>query len=147
MIADCITQSFIDLYSEQQVERPFPDVLEFPTISGDKDSWLERPFEEIEIFEVIKDFNGDKLLGPNGFPIAFFQSCQEILKPNLMVVFHHFFAKGQFEKSLSATFITFIPKKPAAVEFRDFHPISLVGEFIKLLLKLQLLDYTQSWEI
>ena len=37
MIADCITQSFIDLYSEQQVERPFPDVLEFPTISGDKD--------------------------------------------------------------------------------------------------------------
>ena len=75
MIADCITQSFIDLYSEQQVERPFPDVLEFPTISGDKDSWLERPFEEIEIFEVIKDFNGDKSLGPNGFPIAFFQSC------------------------------------------------------------------------
>ena len=24
MIADCITQSFMNLYSEQQVDRPFP---------------------------------------------------------------------------------------------------------------------------
>ena len=44
-----------------------------------------------------------------------------------MAVFHHFFAKGQFEKSLNATFITLIPKKHAASEIRDFWPISLVG--------------------
>ena len=42
-----------------------------------------------------------------------------------MAVFHHFFAKGQFEKILNATFITFIPKKHAASEIRDFRPISL----------------------
>lgn len=73
MIADCITQFFIDLYSEQQVERPFPDVLEFPTISRDKAGWLERSFEEAEIFEVIKDFNGDKLLGQMVFHWHFFK--------------------------------------------------------------------------
>ena len=33
MIENCITQFFINLYSEQQVIRPFPDVLEFPMIS------------------------------------------------------------------------------------------------------------------
>ena len=65
----------MDLYSEQQVVRPFPDVLDFPTISGDKANWFERPFEETKIFEVIKDFNGDKLPGPNGFPMSLFQSC------------------------------------------------------------------------
>ena len=44
-----------------------------------------------------------------------------------MAVFHHFFANGQFEKSLNATFITLIPKKHAANEIRDFRPVSLVG--------------------
>ena len=43
-----------------------------------------------------------------------------------MAVFHHFFAKGQFEKSLNATFITLIPKKHAASETSNFRPISLV---------------------
>ena len=37
--------------------------------------WLERPFEEVEIFEVIKEFNGDKSPGPDGFLMAFFQAC------------------------------------------------------------------------
>ena len=49
-----------------------------------------------------------------------------------MAVFHYFFAKGQFEKSLNATFITLIPK---AIEVKDFRPISLVGGFIKSLLR------------
>ena len=36
---------------------------------------------------------------------------------------------------MNATFITLISKKSVAVEVKDFHPISLVGGFIKLLLK------------
>ena len=51
-----------------------------------------------------------------------------ILKPDLMAMFRHFFANnGKFEKSLNATFITLIPKKNAAIEVKDFRPISLVG--------------------
>ena len=65
----------MDLYFEQQVVRSLPDLLDFPTISKDKVEWLERPFEETKIFEVIKDFNGDKLPGLDGFPMSFFQSC------------------------------------------------------------------------
>ena len=37
MNAYCITQFFMNLYSKQQVDRPFPDVLEFPMKSDDKD--------------------------------------------------------------------------------------------------------------
>ena len=44
-----------------------------------------------------------------------------------MAVFHHFHVTGEFEKSLNATFIALIPKKDAAVEIKDFRPISLVG--------------------
>ena len=97
----------------------------FPRISSDNADWLDRPFDEVEIFEVIQNFNGDKSPRPDGFPMAFFQTCWGILKPDLMVVFHQFFAKGQFEKSLNATFITLVPKKNAAIEVKDFRPISL----------------------
>ena len=74
-IANHIEQFYMNLYSEQQVQHPFPDVLDFPRISRDNVIWLERLFEEVEIFEVIKEFNGDKSPGPDGFPIAFFQAC------------------------------------------------------------------------
>ena len=125
MIANCITQLFLNLYSQQQVVRPFPEVLVFLRISDANANWLDRPFEEVEIFYVIQNFDGNKSLGPDKFPMAFFQACWGILKPDLMDVFHHFFAKCQFEKSLNATFITLIPKKNAAIEVKDFRPISL----------------------
>ena len=57
MIANCITQFFLNLYSEQQVVQPFPKVLVFPRISDDNADWLDRPFEEAEIFDVIQNFN------------------------------------------------------------------------------------------
>ena len=134
-IADCITQFFKKLYFEEQVDWPFPEVLVFPRISSDNADWLDRPFDEVEIFEVIQNFNGDKSPRPDEFPMAFFQACWGILKPDLMTVFHHFFAKGQFEKSLNATFITLIPTKNEAIEAKDFCHISLVGRFIKSLLR------------
>ena len=46
-----------------------------------------------------------------------------------------FFAKGQFEKSLNATFITLIPKKNLGTKVKDFRPISLVGGFYKIIAK------------
>ena len=39
------------------------------------------------MFEVTKNFSGDKSPRPDGFPMAFFQACWEILKPDLMAVF------------------------------------------------------------
>ena len=52
-----------------------------------------------------------------------------------MAVFHHFHVSSQFEKSLNATFIALIPKKAAAMEIKDFRPISLVGGVYKILAK------------
>ena len=52
--------------------RPVLDDVDFSSISVEDASWLDRPFEEEEVFEVINDFNGEKALGPNGFSMAFF---------------------------------------------------------------------------
>ena len=81
------------------------------------------------------ELNGDKSPGPDGFTMAFFQACWGILKSDIMVMFHHFHVSCQFEKSLNATFIALIPKKAAAVEIKDFRPISLVGGVYKVLAK------------
>ena len=69
---------------------PHPDVLNFPKISDDKAGWLVRPFDDVEVFGVVKDFEGDKAPGPDGFPMAFFQACWDVIKLDLMEIFQVF---------------------------------------------------------
>ena len=52
-----------------------------------------------------------------------------------MGAFQEFYEHGQFEKSMNATFISLIPKKPSAMEVKDFRPISLVGSVYKIISK------------
>ena len=67
--------------------RPILDDVDFSSILVEDASWLNRSFEEEEVFGVIKDFNGDKAPGPDGFSMAFFQSCWHVLKTEIMAVF------------------------------------------------------------
>jgi hypothetical protein len=46
------------------------DALYFSPIDAEKGTWLEREFEEQEVWEVVCNLNGDKALGPNGFTMA-----------------------------------------------------------------------------
>jgi len=87
------------------------------------------------VWGVIRDLNGDKAPGPDGFTLAFFQKCWDFLKTDIMVVFVEFHARGKFEKSFSATFVSLIPKKAGAMEVRDYLPISLVGGIYKIISK------------
>ena len=90
VIEEGIVWFYKSLYSEDKHIRPHPDVLNFSKISEDKAGWLERPFEEVEIFGVVMDFDGDKVPGPNGFPMAFFQTCWADIKTDFLEVFHFF---------------------------------------------------------
>jgi hypothetical protein len=73
--------------------------------------WLERDFEESEVLEVVKELQGDKSPGPDGFSLGFVQTCWEVIKEDIMAVFRDFHSKGRFQKSLNATFIALIKKK------------------------------------
>lgn len=80
---------------------------------------------------VVRSLSGDKEPGPDGFTLTFFQSCWEVVKGDVLLIFNEFAQKGSFVRSLNATFIILTPKKPRAVELKDFCPISLVEGFIK----------------
>ena len=47
----------------------------FSSIDEEEKVWLEREFEEMEVWEVLKGMEGDKAPRPDGFTMAFFQSC------------------------------------------------------------------------
>ena len=70
---------------------------------------MKRRFEKDEIVSVVKDMEGDKALGPDGFSMAFFHHCWRVVESDVLAVFEEFYQHCKFEKSLNATFITLIP--------------------------------------
>ena len=45
------------------------------SIEVEDSRWLEKEFEEIEAFEVVKHMKGDKSPGPDGFSVGFIKAC------------------------------------------------------------------------
>ena len=88
-----------------------------------------------EILQVVRDLEGDKASGPDGFTMAFYHHCWRVVEKDVLAVFEEFFQHCKFEKSFNATFIALIPKKIDASNVRDFRPISLVGSVYKILAK------------
>jgi hypothetical protein len=114
-IKDHIVNYYDSLYTEQNSWRPRVDGISFSSIDADECLWLERGFEEQEVWEVVREMNGDKAPGPDGFSMAFFQKCWGVLKKDIMAVFSEFHNSCQFERSLNATFVSLIPKKANAL--------------------------------
>jgi len=111
------------------------DNLAFDTLDAGEASSLELPFEEREVLEVVKGLNSDKAPGPDGFTLAFFQDCWDVIKTDLMGVFQDFHTHSKFVKNITATFIVLIPKKLGAMDLKDFRPISLVSGVYKIIAK------------
>jgi hypothetical protein len=98
------------LFSEPLSWRPRLDNLEFDRLNGEEASSLEDPFEEREVREVVKGMDRDKAWGSDGFSMAFFKDCWEVVKGDFMTVFEEFHARGKFVKSINSTFISLILK-------------------------------------
>ena len=92
-------------------------------------------FSEDEVWQAITNLGKEKAPSPDGFNIAFFQHCWDIVKGEVMGLFSEFHSKGVFEKSLNATFISLIPKVVGENNTDKFRLISLVGSVYKILTK------------
>jgi hypothetical protein len=79
-IRDHIVHFYESLFSEQYNWRPWLDGLAFNSLSSEEAAQLELPFEENEVLEVVKAMNRDKAPGLDGFPMAFFQDCWDVIK-------------------------------------------------------------------
>ena len=72
----------------------------FSSIAEEEKMWLERDFEEMEVWQVVKGMDGDKAPGPDGFTMAFFQSCWAVVKHDVIAVFSEFYRRRQLVKCL-----------------------------------------------
>ena len=106
-----VFQFYKTLYQESKEWRPFVESLEFDQIGEMERGWLERRFEKDEIPLVVREMEGDKTLGPDGFSMNFFYHCWRVVDRDVLAVFEEFYQHYKFEKSLNATFIALIPKK------------------------------------
>lgn len=61
-----------NLYSEQFIWWPNLDGLSFGSIDAVEANWLEKAFEEGEVFGVAKAMKGDKASGLDSYFMAFF---------------------------------------------------------------------------
>jgi hypothetical protein len=68
-------------------------------------------------------------------PWLFSKIIGQVIKEDVMAVFLDFFARGKFEKSFNATFISLIPKVSGASEFKEFRPISLISGIYMIIAK------------
>ncbi|RVW47602.1 Transposon TX1 uncharacterized 149 kDa protein [Vitis vinifera] len=83
--------------------------LEFDRIGEEEVARMEEMFSMEEVFLALSELNGDKALGPDGFPLASWH--------------------------LNTTFLVLVPKKGEADDLCDYRPINLVGGLYKLLTK------------
>jgi hypothetical protein len=75
IISDHIVSFYDSLFTEPLSWRPWLHNLEFDMLSDTEATGLEDPFEEKEVWEVIKGMDRDKAPSSDRFSMAFFQDC------------------------------------------------------------------------
>ncbi|RVX23043.1 LINE-1 retrotransposable element ORF2 protein [Vitis vinifera] len=134
-IKEEILRYFEKLYTSPSGESWRVEGLDWSPISGESAFRLESPFTEEEIFKAIFQMDRDKAPGPDGFTIAVFQDCWEVIKEDLVKVFAEFHRSGIINQSTNASFIVLLPKKSMSRRISDFRPISLITSLYKIIAK------------
>ena len=132
-IREGIAQAFQLLLSEPPGEwRPSIRDMRFSVLHNQDAAMLEELFREEVLFIALSELNGDKAPGSDGFSLAFWQHCWDVVKVEVMNVFKEFYEQECFVKSLNATFLVLVSKRGGVEELKDFKLISLVGNLYAL---------------
>ena len=70
------------------------DGLSFTSIGEEAKDRLERRFDKEEVVQVLKDLEGDKAPGLDGYTMAFFQKCWPILQDDIMAFLEEVYEHG-----------------------------------------------------
>ena len=127
-------------YFKSQVEggvrvRPTLEGVHFDSIDDVGNRFLIAPFLQEEIDQVVKDSDGDKSPGPDGFNFAFFKHFWYLVKNKIRIFFDQFHGNGALPRGLLSYFVALIPKVKNPSCVKEFRPISLLGSLYKLLSK------------
>jgi len=103
--------------------------------------WVETPMEVrrtvVNFFQshVVKESDGNKSSGPDGFNFAFFKEFWYLLKHEVRIMFDQFYANEKLPTSFLSYFVTLIPKVNNPSSLKEYRLISLLGCLYKILSK------------
>nr|XP_023926404.1 uncharacterized protein LOC112037817 [Quercus suber] len=78
------------LYEETNFGRPTMDNLDFACIEEEERLSLEEEFSKEEVIQVLRELEGDKAPSPDGFTLAFFYKCWNVVEKDVMDFFAYF---------------------------------------------------------
>jgi hypothetical protein len=96
---------------------------------------MSRRFTKEEVKNVIDQMEKNKAAGPDGIPIEFCQECWDIIKNDLMVVFHDFYDHKIDLDRINYGVITLIPKGDEAHIIQKFRSICLLQVLFEIFTK------------
>jgi hypothetical protein len=98
---------------------------------------LDNMFTEEEVWNTIREMPIDHAPGPDGFTDAFYQRAWPVIKQDILAgIMKLGVGDDRGFARLNRALISLIPKRPDAIETKDFRPISLVHSFAKLFSKI-----------
>jgi hypothetical protein len=105
------------------------------TVSSAENLELALSFSAQDLDEVLALTKADTAPGPDGFPVSFFKSCWNWLKPLLLNILNEF-ALGRLDIArLNFGVLSLIPKVPGADSIKQFRPIALINVIFKFISK------------
>ena len=77
----------------------------------------------------------NKAVGPDSIPVEFYQNCWNIIKHDIMEIFHEFNQGSMDVCRINYGIITLLPKIQEAERIQQFRPICLLNCLYKLITK------------
>ncbi|KAL9672015.1 hypothetical protein QQ045_009589 [Rhodiola kirilowii] len=109
--------------------------MHFATLNDSQIEGLDRSIGEEEIQQALRECEGNKAPGPDGFNMHFYKKYWHIVGEEVRGFITEFCENGRLSKGINKTFIALIPKTASPQQFDDFRPISLVNSMYKILSK------------
>ena len=108
---------------------------DIPQVSSLENAFLVAPFTEKEIRDAIFDMDHNKAPGPDGFPAEFYQQFWDVIKGDLMQMFHDLHNGDLPLFSLNFGVITLLPKTQEASKIQQYRLICLLNVSFKIFTK------------
>ena len=136
---DFVTEFYQNLYAEVPSDPAISDYFlkDRPKLTEEEKLACEGPFILEELEFAVKKSRGSTSPGVDGLPIEFYKSFFGLIGPRLIDVFNSMLREGQLGRDQNCAVVILLCKKPdAAQQLRNWRPISLLCNDIKLVTKI-----------
>ena len=132
------TEFYKNLYTTEKVNYKVQEKLlrnVKTKLSKEKQTELDKPFRDKEIWKAIQNLPNGKSPGLDGFPVEFYKEFWCKIKDIFMLHVNHVRLRG-FSKSKNTSVIRLLYKKTGEIYLlTNYRPISLINADVKIITK------------